>query len=161
VDRPHPLPVLFEGTGITLLADESRVLAGFDVPLLLSGLSVHNGFDRRPETHRSLLPPPPEGGVHLAMAHAPDFAEAAARLGTVDLAVAGHTHGGQIVIPGFGPPLTFSSLPRRFAAGAHELNGLPLVVTKGVGMERLSAPRVRLFCPPDVTLIEWGAPGTP
>lgn len=63
------------------------------------------------------------------------------------------------MIPGLGPPITFSRLPRRTAAGLHEIGGLPLVVTKGVGMERLSAPRIRLFCPPDVTLIEWG--GTP
>ncbi|MEN8151660.1 MAG: metallophosphoesterase, partial [Planctomycetota bacterium] len=34
-----------------------------------------------------------------------------------DLHLAGHTHGGQVVIPGFGPPLTLSKLPREYASG--------------------------------------------
>ncbi|HKC25382.1 MAG TPA: hypothetical protein VKF32_11605, partial [Thermoanaerobaculia bacterium] len=111
---------------------------------------------REPDSLRALLLPPPPGGLSLAVGHAPDFALGASRLGTVDLALAGHTHGGQVVVPGVGPLLTFSRLPKSFASGTHTLNGLPLVVTKGVGMERQWAPRIRLFCPPDVTIVEWG-----
>jgi len=155
-DRRRLLPALFEGTGISYLVDESRLLDAGGVPLLVTGLSVHRGFTRDEALLRPVLRAPPEGGLHLVLSHGPDFAPAASRLGTVDLALAGHTHGGQVVVPGFGPPITFSRLPRAMASGAHRIGNLTLVVSKGVGMERLNAPRLRFFCPPDVTLIEWG-----
>jgi predicted MPP superfamily phosphohydrolase len=72
----------------------------------------------------------------------------------VELALGGHTHGGQIVLPGFGPPLTLSRLPRRYAAGLNVYEGIPLHVSPGIGMERLTAPQVRFFCPPEVSVID-------
>jgi len=72
----------------------------------------------------------------------------------VDLLIAGHTHGGQVVVPGFGPPLTLTSVPREVAAGGlRELDGRRLYVSRGVGMERGWAPPLRLFCAPEVTLL--------
>lgn len=105
-------------------------------------------------------------GITIIMAHRPDFAAEAIRDG-VDgspgrlLCVAGHTHGGQIVVPGFGPPITFSRLPRRYAGGMHTLParreaGRPggwLLVSRGIGCERELSPRLRLFCPPELVFI--------
>lgn len=160
VDPREGFPDLLRGTGLELLEDESRVVDAGGLPLRLTGLSLEHGFAMDARALRPLLPPPPEGGLHLAFAHAPDFAAAAAELGTVDLALAGHTHGGQVVVPGFGPPLTLSRLPRRHASGLSFLGTLPLVVSKGLGMERSTAPRIRLFCPSDVTFVSWGpSPG--
>ncbi|MCK6529206.1 metallophosphoesterase [Myxococcota bacterium] len=158
VDPRDGFPDLLRGTGLELLEDESRVLDAGGVPLRLTGLSLAHGFAMDAAVLRPFLPPAPEGGLHLAFAHAPDFAAAATELGTVDLALAGHTHGGQVVVPGFGPPLTLSRLPRRHASGLSFLGALPLVVSKGLGMERSTAPRIRFFCPSDVTLVSWGPP---
>ncbi len=73
----------------------------------------------------------------------------------VDLALAGHTHGGQIVLPFFGPPLTLTGLERPYAAGGlHDYHGIPLHVSRGVGMERGSAPQVRFLCPPEICLLD-------
>ncbi|MEK7469821.1 MAG: metallophosphoesterase [Planctomycetota bacterium] len=89
----------------------------------------------------------------IVFGHAPDFA-----LSNVpaDLLVAGHTHGGQVQIPGFGPPITLTSIPRRWAAGgATDIGGgRTLVVSRGIGMERGSAPRLRFWCPPHVVIID-------
>jgi predicted MPP superfamily phosphohydrolase len=49
-----------------------------------------------------------------------------------DLMLSGHTHGGQVNLPGVGRP-TLSRKARRFAAGMYRLNGTHLYVNKGVG----------------------------
>ena len=60
----------------------------------------------------------------------------------------------QIVLPFLGPPLTLTTLPRRYAAGGlTEYRGIPLHVSRGVGMERGSAPQVRFLCPPEICLL--------
>jgi predicted MPP superfamily phosphohydrolase len=70
-----------------------------------------------------------------------------------DLALCGHTHGGQIALP-WGAPVVMSGgdLNRRYASGLFDLAGEPprrLLVTNGVGCS--TAP-VRLFAPPEVHL---------
>jgi len=90
---------------------------------------------------------------HVVLGHAPDFA-----LGDVraEMLVAGHTHGGQVQLPFIGPVLTLSRVPRRWAAGgATDLGGgRTLVVSRGVGMERGHAPRLRFLCRPQVVVID-------
>ena len=49
-----------------------------------------------------------------------------------DLMLSGHTHGGQINLPGMGRP-TLSKKAKRFAAGMYRHNGIHLYVNKGVG----------------------------
>lgn len=72
----------------------------------------------------------------------------------VDLVLAGHTHGGQVVVPFFGPPYTASRLPRRYAGGLNDYRGIPLHVSRGVGMERGFAPQVRFLCPPEICVVD-------
>jgi len=91
----------------------------------------------------------------LVASHVPDYTVNLASL-DIDLHLAGHTHGGQIVIPGFGPPLTLSKLPRTYARGLHRYEEHWINVTAGIGMEGHHAPRIRFQCPPEVTLIRIG-----
>jgi hypothetical protein len=72
----------------------------------------------------------------------------------VDLARAGHTHGGQVALPFFGPPITLSRLPRRYAGGLNDYQGIPLHVSRGVGMERGTAPQIRFLVPPEVCVVD-------
>ena len=98
-------------------------------------------------------------GLTIVMGHAPDFAERWIQQGCdlPVLSVAGHTHGGQIVIPGFGPLLTLSRLPRRYASGFHQLGQGWLLVSRGIGHECGHAPRIRMFCRPELCVVELRA----
>jgi hypothetical protein len=95
---------------------------------------------------------PSEPGFHIVLGHFPDFA-----LGDVDaeLLLAGHCHGGQVRLPLLGAPITLSKVPREWTSGMHEIRpGTKLIVSRGIGMERGSAPRVRFHCRPEIVVID-------
>ena len=72
-----------------------------------------------------------------------------------DLYLAGHTHGGQVQMFGVGPLITLSDIPRRQAEGKHVLdNGSTLIVSRGIGMERYDAPRLRFLCVPEIVVLD-------
>jgi len=50
--------------------------------------------------------------------------------------------------------MTLSRLPRRFAGGLNDYKGIPLHVSRGVGMERGTAPQIRFLCPPEICLLD-------
>ena len=115
--------------------------------LTITGLGLWESFDTRKRINR-----PQKNQFHLVFGHGPDFA-----LGKVDadLLVAGHTHGGQVRLPFFGPPITLSRVPRDWAAGHTLLDkDKHLVVSRGIGTEGGPAPRLRFLCRPELVFIE-------
>jgi predicted MPP superfamily phosphohydrolase len=136
-----------------------RVLIDEPVRIELRGQVIElYGYDRWGNDHASLhtfLRTPREAGAaRIVLAHRPDPVLGLAPDMDLDLFVAGHTHGGQVVVPFFGPPFTLSGVPREVGAGGlHEVNGAPIYVSRGVGMERGHAPRVRFLCPPEVAVV--------
>lgn len=95
---------------------------------------------------------PPSEKFHLVFGHAPDFA---LDHPPADLLVAGHTHGGQVRLPFVGALITLSSVPRAWAAGLTELSSEShLVVSRGIGLERGDAPRLRFLCRPQIVTID-------
>jgi hypothetical protein len=103
----------------------------------------------------SLRPPvPARDGFHIVPAHRPDFALTRP---DADLLLAGHVHGGQVRLPFIGPLITLSNVPRDWAVGLTTLPwGGHLFVSRGVGMERKNAPRLRFLCRPEIAILELG-----
>ena len=123
-------------------------------PLTLIGLSPATSKGRRPATLRRLVSEAPSHSPRIVFGHAPDYVLGLRDGPPIGLALAGHTHGGQIVVPFVGPPLTLSRVPRHIAAGGlHGHGRTPVHVSRGVGMERGSAPQIRFLCPPEICIL--------
>lgn len=133
------------GHGIRVLANEAvRVgLAAGDVWLA----GVDDAWTGRADLGRALAAVDRTAPVIL-LSHVPD---PFARLPDgVALTVAGHTHGGQVCLPGYGPLRTATRLPRRFAYGLNERKGRHLYVSGGVGTTALP---VRFARPPEIAVL--------
>jgi len=153
VDRDWP--AVFDGTGIEALTDESaRVQLPSGRFLSVIGLTPGMSHGRGRDGLLDLVRRAPAGDIRIVLGHGPDFVVNLAKAEPIDLALAGHTHGGQVVLPFLGPPYTKSSLPRRNASGLSLFEGVPLHVSAGIGMERGSAPQIRFLCPPEICVIE-------
>jgi hypothetical protein len=139
----HDWPDIFEGTGVEC-ADMTREYRQGEVQITALSLMDSEYVNDAKIT--------PSERFHIVLGHIPNFA-----LGNVqaDLLVAGHTHGGQVRLPGIGPLITLSSIPRSWAAGMTELTGgRTLIVSRGIGMERGRAPRLRFLCRPELVILE-------
>jgi uncharacterized protein len=143
---------LFAGTGFRCLENETVTVPLSGRTLRLTGLALRQSRGRDDLT--AAVPRAPPGDLCLVAGHSPDFVRALPQDRGVHLALAGHTHGGQVVLPFTGPPVTLSRLPNRYAGGLRRYGETWLHVSRGVGMERLTAPQVRLLCPPEITLLE-------
>ena len=151
------IAAIVSGTGARLLDNESVVLPT-EPPIELIGIDP-----RREARMAQMLAQPARARVRLGLVHRPRHWQELAAAGC-QLVMAGHTHGGQVVIPGFGPPITLETVPRHVAAGGlHTMDATTqLYVTRGIGKEGGFAPQIRLFCPPEITLLELtGLSATP
>ena len=91
----------------------------------------------------------PASEATILLAHEPDFADYAARF-PVDLQLSGHSHGGQVRIPGVGP-IVLPEMALKYHTGLNRVGQLQVYTNWGLGM---ITPPVRFWCPPKVTLIK-------
>ncbi len=147
------LRTLFAGTPVTPLLGERRTVdvRGQRVDVHGFGNDVLEAGGAAARLGRQAAP---ADALRIVMTHQPDLVYDLRGAPAPDLVVAGHTHGGQVVVPGIGPLINFQRLPLRNSAGLHTVAGQRLYVSRGIGLERFEAPRVRFLCPPEITLIE-------
>lgn len=90
----------------------------------------------------------------ILFGHAPDYS-LEVREQPIDLCLAGHTHGGQVVLPFLGPLVIDSEVPKEWSKGFHHI-GVPFLnVSAGAGSNRFGGlPPMRFNCPTEMTLIE-------
>ena len=101
----------------------------------------------------------PAGAFTILIHHSPDVVFDLEGMHP-DVILVGHTHGGQVVLPLVGAPMTLDRLGRRYASGLFDWNGAPLFVNRGIGLEGNFAPPIRFNCQPIVALLEL-CPGEP
>ncbi len=156
VDLPEVLPHLFEGfANIRCLHGESVTLRHNGREFDLIGMECTHKPHIDGLKLRSLLGNAPLDRFTILLYHTPDLAPDASAAG-VDLMLSGHTHGGQVRLPGLGAVYASSLYGKRFEAGRYLLDRMILYVSRGIGMEGMGAPRVRFLCPPEITLWEIG-----
>ncbi|QBI21956.1 metallophosphoesterase [Egibacter rhizosphaerae] len=157
-DKPFGPPVdtgrLLRGlstTGWTVVENAGARVDTPSGPIDVVGLGdAHIDADRPEAVPAGAIAP--DVLLRLGVAHAPyaRVLEELARRGC-HLAVCGHTHGGQVRVPGIGALATNCDLPRRQASGVSAWNGLPLHVSAGLGMNRYSP--YRFACRPEATIL--------
>lgn len=153
VDERKVVPPLFEDLPIQLLIGQwETVDLGGGRALVLLGMECSHDLtvDRLRLQH--LTAGAPNTFPQVLLYHAPDLMPEAAEQG-IDLYLCGHTHGGQVRLPLFGALFTSSQLGKQFEMGPYQRGRTHLYVSRGVGLEGLSAPRVRFLAPPEITLV--------
>jgi uncharacterized protein len=132
-------------SGVTLLDNRHVALRRGPQTLYLAG--VDDVWVGRHDLAAALAGVP-ESGRAILLAHEPDFADTATRDGRVMLQLSGHSHGGQVCLPGYGgvhlPPWA-----RKYSRGLYRIDELTLYTNRGLGMVTLP---LRFCCRPEITL---------
>ena len=132
--------------GIRVLVNESVLLRLGSDNLILAGLD--DGWSGEPDLSLALEGSPQDSPVIL-MLHEPDFADYYTRDGRVRLQLSGHSHGGQVRLPGIGAPF-LPDFACNYDDGLVEIEGMWLYTTRGIGV---IGPPVRFNCRPEITEI--------
>ena len=147
IGASHSLPVqhMLKKASIHLLHNEHRLVDLADQTINLVGVGdlwnrecyPRQAFDGLDEKYPTIL-----------LSHNPDTK---AELATYpwQLMLSGHTHGGQVYLPGLGAPLA-PVKDKKYVRGLHRLGDRWLHITKGVG----NLHGLRLNCRPEVSLLE-------
>jgi predicted MPP superfamily phosphohydrolase len=137
---------LLEAMGIRLLLNEAVSIQREDEAMWIAGTDDCHFYqvDDLPKALRGI----PPDGFKILMAHSPELLDEAAQAG-VNYYLSGHTHGGQICLPGGIPLITNAHCPRKFVSGTWQYDKMGGYTSRGTGSSGLA---VRYFCPPEITL---------
>lgn len=133
-------------TSLVVLDNEWREVRARGQTIIIVGVGdVSAGRDDFPQA----LDGAPSGDLRLLLSHSPDALDQP-EAEQVDLLLAGHTHGGQVQLPGLGAAWAPVWRLRQRASGLMRLNSTVAFVNRGVG----AGIRARINCPPQVALLE-------
>lgn len=158
VDVRHRVDELFAGTGVRLLRNEAVTIPVDRSAIALLGVTCERDGHSDPAGLEAAVNQAPEGAYTILLYHMPDLMPEAVGNG-IDLYLAGHTHGGQWRLPGYGALITSSAYGKRYEMGHYAEGATQLYVTRGLGLEGLAAPRARVLCRPEMLLMRLMAPG--
>lgn len=143
-DTIRMVPAL-EAMGIRMLLNETLPLVRGAERLHLAGIDDAHYY--RVDNIEKAASPIPDGEFSILLSHTPEIYRQAAHAG-FDLMLSGHTHGGQICLPGAIPITLDATLPRRMGSGAWRYRRMIGYTSVGVGSCIVA---VRINCPPEIT----------
>jgi len=135
-----------EEMGIRMLLNECDVISRGDEAIYLAGIDDAHYY--RVDNIEKAAHEIPDNGFSILLSHTPEIYRQAAHAG-FDLLLSGHTHGGQICLPGSIPISLDSVLPRYMGSGPWKYGNMVGYTSVGVGS---SIVAVRINCLPEVTL---------
>jgi predicted MPP superfamily phosphohydrolase len=142
---PDEITKRLDDAGVKMLRNESAILDIRGDKLAILGIDDLGHGDDFPTAMRTV----PFGITKILMSHKPYFFPVAAESG-IDLTLAGHTHGGQVVFVKVGDfTLAPATLISKYIAGLYDIGDSLMYVSRGVGT--IGVP-FRINCPPEVTL---------
>ena len=144
-DTIQMVPAL-EAMGIRMLLNECEVLARGSERIHLAGIDDAHFY--RVDNIEKAASQIPSDEFSILLSHTPEIYRQAAHA-NFNLMLSGHTHGGQLCLPGSIPIKLEAVLPRRMGAGVWEHCDMIGYTSRGAGS---SVVPVRLNCPPEITL---------
>jgi predicted MPP superfamily phosphohydrolase len=135
-----------EAMGITMLLNERAILTRGDERIHLAGIDDAHFF--RVDNIEKAAAEIPHDEFSILISHTPEIYRQAAHAG-FNLLLGGHTHGGQICLPGGTPIILEAVLPRHMGSGAWRYHDMIGYTSVGAGS---SVVPVRFNCPPEITL---------
>jgi uncharacterized protein len=148
---PDAVRSLYMNGGWTFLENSNTVITWKGKKILVTGLTHIYSQRLNEAALRRILEDRPEADLKILLVHQPAewlIQEASDR--GYDIVVAGHTHGGQIVLHPLGIPLTASMRETRYYSGMYTYDSTTIVVTRGIG---LTLAPVRYHAGAEVTTI--------
>jgi len=144
-DSVRMVPAM-EAMGIRLLLNESERFERGGEVLYLAGIDDAHYY--RVDSIEKAAGHLPEDAAKILLSHTPEIYRQAAHA-DFDLLLCGHTHGGQICLPGGHPVILDARIPRYFGRGRWQYKGMFGYTSPGAGT---SIVDVRLNCPAEITL---------
>jgi hypothetical protein len=135
-----------EDMGIRVLLNECEVISRGDEAIYLAGIDDAHYY--RVDNIEKAASEIPRDGFSILLSHTPEVYRQAAHAG-FDVFLSGHTHGGQICLPGSIPITLGSVLPRHMGSGSWQYGDMIGYTSVGVGCAAVS---VRFNCLPEITL---------
>lgn len=124
---------LMDAHGITMIEGKVDTIKVGEAHILIAG--VRNHFTN-PESEPSPTIALNDSDFVILMTHTPDYVEDQ-DISHTDIALAGHTHGGQVTLFGLYAPVVPSHYGQKFVRGLkHNSAGVPVVITNGIGTSR-------------------------
>lgn len=134
---------LLEESGFKVLRNASAPFPGVAGAYIVG---LDDGWAGKMDVEKALNGVPP-GAPKLLALHEPDFADDVGN--SFDIQLSGHSHGGQVRVPGWGP-IHCPEYGRRYPEGLQQAKNHLVYTTHGVGM---IGPQIRVCCPPEVTVL--------
>lgn len=143
--NPHAMREILHASHVEELRNCSKIIERDGKQLAISGVDdvwiKHADLD-------AVIAGLPKDVPAVLLAHEPDYADVVAESGRFGLQMSGHSHGGQIRIPGFGAPI-LPVLGQKYSMGRYQIRNLVQYTNRGVGM---IPPTMRFGCPPEISV---------